>query len=37
MYGLVDDKVKTGDWIINVIMVTFLFIVTIMLNILFGK
>ncbi|OAQ34899.1 hypothetical protein K457DRAFT_121478 [Linnemannia elongata AG-77] len=35
-YGLVDDKVKTGDWILNVIMVTFLFTVTIMLNILFG-
>ncbi|KAG9071781.1 hypothetical protein KI688_005997 [Linnemannia hyalina] len=35
MYALVDEKIKTGDWIINVIMVTFLFIVTIMLNILF--
>ncbi|KAF9549884.1 hypothetical protein EC957_002455 [Mortierella hygrophila] len=36
MYALVEEKIKTGDWIINVIMVTFLFIVTIMLNILFG-
>ncbi|KAF9148437.1 hypothetical protein BG015_009836 [Linnemannia schmuckeri] len=36
MYGLVDDKIKTGNWILHVIMVTFLFIVTIMLNILFG-
>jgi hypothetical protein len=37
MYGLVEEKVKAGDWILHVVMVTFLFMVTIMLNILFGK
>ncbi|KAG0295181.1 hypothetical protein BGZ96_012377 [Linnemannia gamsii] len=36
MYGLVDEQIKTGNWILHVIMVTFLFTVTIMLNILFG-
>ncbi|KAF9139938.1 hypothetical protein BGX30_007262 [Mortierella sp. GBA39] len=36
MYGLVEEKIKDGAWVLHCVMVCFLFVVTVMLNILFG-
>lgn len=37
MYDLVEEKIKTGSGILHLVMVCFLFVVTFMLNIMFGN
>ncbi|KAF9097438.1 hypothetical protein BGX23_008860 [Mortierella sp. AD031] len=36
MYNLVDDNIKAGNWMVHFLLATFLFLVMMMLNVLFG-
>lgn len=37
MYEFVEARIQKNDWIMHVLLTSFLFVATIMLNILFGK